>query len=261
MYRIASTIHFLIFFFITLIVFDFSLPDRLILLIAVLNDAATLVISVDHAKISTKPDKWRLGRLLTLSFALGFLLMGTSFAVYFIARDVFHVTQPELQTIMYLQISSCPHFVIFSTRTESWFWKSLPSLPFLLAILGTQVFAMFMSIYGVTFFEAVAIGWPWGLAIIASSLIAFVFLDVVKVTFFKYWSFELTVYLWPTKARRRELQRRREEAAKDMRLNASIDKVRKAMHAMYFIRVLQDSAAKKEGAKQVALQKQFVYLE
>ncbi|KAJ3272789.1 hypothetical protein HDV01_005217, partial [Terramyces sp. JEL0728] len=38
LYRIASTIHFLLFFFISILVYNFALPDRLILLIAVLND-------------------------------------------------------------------------------------------------------------------------------------------------------------------------------------------------------------------------------
>lgn len=155
LYRIASTIHFLLFFFISILAFDFTLPDRLVLLICVLNDAATLVISVDNARINKRPDKWRLGQLLSLSFILGFLLMIISFAHFFVARDAFGLDKHTVQTIMYLQISSCPHFVIFSTRVETWFWKSMPSLLFIVAIGGTQVFAMLMSIYGVEFFEAV----------------------------------------------------------------------------------------------------------
>jgi H+-transporting ATPase len=59
LYRIASTIHFLLFFFLSISIYDFSLPTKLIILIAVLNDVATLVISVDNAKISRRPDKWR----------------------------------------------------------------------------------------------------------------------------------------------------------------------------------------------------------
>lgn len=152
LYRIASTIHFLLFFFISILAYGFTLPDRLILMIAVLNDAATLVIAVDNARISKRPDKWRLGQLLTLSFILGFLLMLVSFAHFFYARRVYPFTiigiEPDnvenfkkVQTIMYLQISSCPHFVIFSTRLGTWWWKSAPSWFFLIAIIGTQVTA------------------------------------------------------------------------------------------------------------------------
>ncbi|KAJ3206609.1 hypothetical protein HDU67_008048 [Dinochytrium kinnereticum] len=225
-YRITSTIHFLLFFFIAILWFDFTLPDRLIMLIAVLNDAATLVISVDNAKISKKPDKWRLGQLLTLSVVLGFLLMLVSFAHFFVARDVFGVSHQQLQTIMYLQISSCPHFVIFSTRLPGWFWENAPSLGFLVAVVGTQVFAMFMSIYGIESLQTYAIGWGWGISIIAISLITFMFLDIIKVMMIRHWSFELTTKLWPVPSRVEELRRRREREQVHERVQGNVEKVR-----------------------------------
>ncbi|KAJ3080554.1 hypothetical protein HK100_010116, partial [Physocladia obscura] len=92
LYRIASTIHFLLFFFVSICAYGFSLPPILIILIAVLNDAATLVISVDNAQISYRPDKWRLGQLLTLSFVLGFLLMIISWIHFFVAHYGFGYT-------------------------------------------------------------------------------------------------------------------------------------------------------------------------
>ncbi|KAL2914523.1 hypothetical protein HK105_205872 [Polyrhizophydium stewartii] len=235
LYRIASTIHFLIFFFISLLVFGFSLPDRLIILIAVLNDVATLVIAFDHTLISDRPDKWRLGQLMLLSFILGALLMGISFAHYFVARDAFGVTPAQLQTIMYLQISSCPHFVIFSTRLPTWFWKAAPSPLFVIAVGGTQVFAMFMSVYGVSFFDAVPIGWGWGVSVLAISTACFMLLDIVKVLVIRHWSFGLTAALWPTPTRRAELRKRREELARKVHTQANIDKMRRAVWAAEFI--------------------------
>ncbi|KAI8822455.1 uncharacterized protein EV422DRAFT_494864 [Fimicolochytrium jonesii] len=248
LYRIASTIHFLIFFFITLLVFDFSLPDRLIILIAVLNDAATLVISVDNVRISPRHDKWRLGQLITLSFLIGLILVAISFAHFFIARDVFGETGKRLQTIMYLNISSCPHFVIFSTRVPSWFWLSRPSWVFATAVGATQVFAMFMSIYGVDFFEAAPIGWGWGVSIIAISLISFMFIDVVKVLVLRHWSFELTAKLWPSHARRSELQRRQIEHAERERVMARYAKLRPFVHAIGAARYWQEKVEGKKGA-------------
>jgi hypothetical protein len=73
------------------------------------------VIAVDNAEISEKPDKWRIGQLLTLSFVLAALLAALSFAHFYVARDVFHVTDNELHSIMYLHISSGK-------------WKNFPSL-------------------------------------------------------------------------------------------------------------------------------------
>jgi P-type E1-E2 ATPase len=67
LYRIASTIHFLFFFFIITLAEDWRIPAMLLILICVFDDAATLVISDDNTEISYKPDKWRLGQLLTVS--------------------------------------------------------------------------------------------------------------------------------------------------------------------------------------------------
>ncbi|KAJ3243004.1 hypothetical protein HDU77_010577 [Chytriomyces hyalinus] len=242
LYRIASTIHFLLFFFISICAFGFSLPPILIIMIAVLNDAATLVISVDNAQISQRPDKWRLGQLLTLSAILGVLLMIISFAHFFVAKDVFGLTTlPErdyeyiedagkLQTIMYLQISSCPHFVIFSTRLPGYFYENAPSWVFILAVAGTQVFAMFMSIYGVKVFEATAIGWGWGVSVLAISTIMFMLLDIVKVAIIRSWSFELTVKLYPTKSRKALLEERVAKRVVKERALTNIAKCRKVLY-------------------------------
>ena len=155
LYRIASTIHFLLFFFISIIAFNFTLSNELVILIAVLNDAATLVISIDNALINDRPDKWRIGQLITLSFVLGVLLCVISFAHYFVAVWVFNIKDVEiLHSIMYLQISSCPHFVIFSTRLTDYWYKNRPSWLFLAAIIGTQIIAMFIAVYGAEPFKA-----------------------------------------------------------------------------------------------------------
>ena len=164
LYRIASTIHFLIFFFITLMAFNWSLPAIQIVLICILNDAATLVISVDNAKISQHPDKWRLGQLLTMSFIFAFFLMGSSFAHLFVANQCFNHPMAGfdlpiikngkervplvLDSIMYLQISSSPHFVIFSSRVPCYWYENPPSWIFFVAIIGTQMFAMIITIVG-----------------------------------------------------------------------------------------------------------------
>ena len=156
LYRITSTIHFLLFLFFAIIFFDFFIPPVLIVFITLLNDAATVVISWDNALINKRPDKWRLGQLVFMSFVMGVCLAGYSFAHYTIGRYVIGSSDDIMGTVMYLQLSSSPHFVIFSTRIEDYFWKNPPSLIFFVAIFGTQVFAMFISIYGAV---STACGW------------------------------------------------------------------------------------------------------
>ena len=98
---------------------------------------------------SHNPDKWRLGQLLTLSVILGLLLMASSFAHYFVARDIFGVSVNELNTILYLQMSASPQFVIFSTRVPGPFYQKRPSFVFFMAIACIQTFRLFSCVYGV----------------------------------------------------------------------------------------------------------------
>ncbi|KAI8141888.1 plasma-membrane proton-efflux P-type ATPase [Fennellomyces sp. T-0311] len=189
LYRIASTIHFLIFIFVVTIAEDWQMPPILLILISVLNDAATLIMAVDNVQISPLPEAWRLGRLMFLSFTLAAFLSLFSFAHFYISRDVMHFEPPELSTIMYLHISSAPHFVIFSTRLETFCWRNIPAWPFTVVVLGTQVIALVFSVYG--FFgydESIgSIGWPVGLVVIAISLATFLLTDIFKV---------LMIYVW-----------------------------------------------------------------
>ncbi|KAJ1509210.1 hypothetical protein HMI54_002547 [Coelomomyces lativittatus] len=205
-YRITSTLHFLIFFFLAIVIYDFELPHLLILFITVLNDLATMVIAVDNAMISPKPDKWRLGQLLTLCTILALFITLFSFGHFWVTTYYADFNADQVRTAMYLQISSCPHFVIFSTRVGTYFWKSPPSLLFFSAIMGTQLFAMIMSIVGWPAMGAEAIGVAWGFGIMGVSLLSTFFLDLVKVMVFRNWSFQLTAKLVPTPQRTKKLR-------------------------------------------------------
>lgn len=106
LYRITSTIHFLIFFFVVTLAEDWQMPPILLIIISVLNDAATLIMAVDNVSISPTPDMWRLRLLMFLSCVLAVVLSLFSFAHFYIFRDVLQVSLAELATIMYLHISS-----------------------------------------------------------------------------------------------------------------------------------------------------------
>ncbi|KAI9018635.1 plasma-membrane proton-efflux P-type ATPase [Phycomyces nitens] len=193
LYRITSTLHFLVFFFVITLAEDWRMPPVFLILISVLNDAATLVMAVDNVSISLKPDRWRLELLMFLSCVLSLVLSLFSFAHFYIFRDVLKVTPGELATLMYLHISSAPHFVIFSTRIETYCWRNIPSWPFTVVVLGTQVIALILSVYGV-FGEdqnISGIGWPRGLIVLAISLATFLVVDIVKVWTINLWNHTL----------------------------------------------------------------------
>jgi H+-transporting ATPase len=248
LYRITSTIHFLLFFFIITMAENWDMPAVLLILICVLNDAATLVISVDNTQISNRPDKWRLGQLMSLSFILAICLAALSFAHFFVARDVFQVSPNELHTIMYLHISSAPHFVIFSTRVPGYCWENLPSWIFAACIIGTQIIALFFSVYGVfgSGTEVAPIGYGWGFAVLGISLVYFLFLDVIKVQVFKVWNFELTAKLFPTPARKAKLAARKADAAQRTRVMSNWKKAQKVAKMSGVILAMQNTVEAKK---------------
>ncbi|KAI9331270.1 plasma-membrane proton-efflux P-type ATPase [Pilaira anomala] len=246
LYRITSTIHFLIFMFIVTMVHNWNMPAILLIMICVLNDAATLVIAVDNTEISERPDKWRIGQLLTMSFVLAMMLCALSFAHFYIARDVFKVHDYELHTIMYLHISSAPHFVIFSTRVPGYWYKNVPHWIFTVCILGTQVLALFLAVYGVfgEKEEIRGIGYGWGFAILGISLVYFMIMDVVKVWLFKKWNFELTAKLSPTPGRKAKLADRIQHEARRHRLESTWKKIQDPCEAQQIIAAFKTAAAK-----------------
>ncbi|OZJ05862.1 hypothetical protein BZG36_00868 [Bifiguratus adelaidae] len=206
LYSIISTLHFLIFFFLITVIEDYQLPAFLLVIICVLNDAATVVISVDNAEVSAKPNKWRLGQLLILSAAIAIILVGASFAHYYIAKDVLGVTRGQLDTIMYLHISSCPHFIIFSSRTTGRFWQHRPSILFTSVIIATQIIALLFSVYA---FLSEAIPWSMGIIILLISLVIMVIADFVKVAILSSWTHMSNVQVLSThKARAAKLKKR-----------------------------------------------------
>ena len=106
LYRISSTIHFLIFFFVITLAEDWQMPPIFLILISVLNDAATMIMTIDNVTISKHPNTWRLKLLVFLSTILAAFLSFFSFAHFYIFRDVIKVTPGQLSTVMYLHISA-----------------------------------------------------------------------------------------------------------------------------------------------------------
>ncbi|KAI7896813.1 plasma-membrane proton-efflux P-type ATPase [Mucor mucedo] len=246
LYRITSTIHFLLFMFIVTMVHNWNMPAILLIMICVLNDAATLVIAVDNTEISERPDKWRIGQLLTMSCVLAVMLTVLSFAHFYVARDVFHEHPYVVHSIMYLHISSAPHFVIFSTRVPGYWYKNMPHWLFTVCILGTQVLALFFSVYGV-FGEKEEVrgcGWAWGMAVLGVSLVYFMLMDVVKVWLFRRWNFALTAKLAPTPKRKAKLAARGLESSQRERLECAWKKVQDPVEAHQIIAAFKTAALK-----------------
>jgi H+-transporting ATPase len=83
---------------------------------------------------------------------------------------------------MYLKLSVAGHLTIFITRTRGPFWSLRPARVLLAAVLGTQLVATLIAVYGVFM---PPIGWGWALAVWVYALVWFVINDRMKLAAYR----------------------------------------------------------------------------
>jgi len=166
-YRIEETIRLLLFISVSILVLGFfPVTAIMIVLIALLNDAAILAIAYDRAEVSAGPVSWRMRRVLTVATSLGLTGVVSSFAFLYVAANVYHVGGGALQTLLYLKLSVAGHFVIFLTRTEGPFYRSRPARLLVFSVVATQLFATGIALSG-WLFAPIPVAWAaivWGYA-------------------------------------------------------------------------------------------------
>jgi H+-transporting ATPase len=182
-YRIAETIRVLLFMTLAILVFNFyPVTAVMIVLLAILNDGAILSIAYDRVHYSNAPESWNMPMVLGIASTLGIAGVVASFGLFYLAERVFHLGRDVIQSLMYLKLSVAGHLTIFVTRTRRPFWAIRPAAILFWAVLGTQLLATLIAVYGV--FMA-PIGWHWALFVWAYALAWFLFNDRVKLAAYK----------------------------------------------------------------------------
>ena len=162
-YRIAETIRVLSFMTLSILVFNFyPVTAVMIVLLALLNDGAILSIAYDRVQYSDRPEAWNMREVLSIASVLGVAGVIASFGLFYIAERVYHLNREMIQTLIYLKLSVAGHLTIFLTRTRGPFWSSRPAGILLLAVVGTQIIATLIAVYGVFM---PPIGWKWALVV------------------------------------------------------------------------------------------------
>jgi H+-transporting ATPase len=160
----------------------------MIVMIALLNDGAILSIAYDNVRYSSKPEAWNMRRVLGVSTVLGVNGVIAAFLLFWLGERVFHLDRAHVQTLMYLKLSVAGHLTIFLTRTRGPFWTIKPAKILWIAVLGTQIVATLIAVYGLFM---TPLGWTyaglvWGYAILWAlftdriKLLAYRVLDHVK---------------------------------------------------------------------------------
>ena len=106
--------------------------------------------------------------VLGMATVLGVVGPVAAFGVFFLGDRVFHLSRPELQTMMYLTLSVAGHLTIFQARTRGSFWSIRPAKILWVAVLGTQILATVIAVTGIIM-TPLGVGYAalvWGLSLI-----------------------------------------------------------------------------------------------
>jgi len=150
----------------------------MIVLLALLNDGAILSIAYDRARGSGRPERWNMPVVLGVATLLGVAGVVESFLLLYLGARIFDLPRETLQTLIYLKLSVAGHFTIFVTRTRGPFWSSRPGTGLLAAVIGTQITATLIAVYGVFMSP---LGWVWALVVWGYCLVGFLLEDRVKL--------------------------------------------------------------------------------
>ncbi len=182
-YRITETIRVLFFMTLSILVFNFyPVTAVMIVLLALLNDGAILSIAYDNVRASEKPDTWNMRVVLGVASVLGLTGVVATFGLFYLGERVYHLNRDMIQTLIYLKLSVAGHLTVFVTRTRGPFWSTRPAAILFFAVLGTQVLATVIAVYGVFM---PAIGWGWALVVWGYALGWFLINDRVKLAAYR----------------------------------------------------------------------------
>jgi H+-transporting ATPase len=178
-YRIAETLRVLLFMTLAILVFNFyPVTAVMIVMLALLNDGAILSIAYDNVHYKDKPEAWNMHLVLGVSTVLGVIGVVSAFGLFYLGERVFHIDRAHIQTLMYLKLSVAGHLTIFLTRTRGPFWSIRPARVLWVAVLGTQILATLIAVYGVFM---TPLGWGWAGFVWAYALAWFLLNDRVKL--------------------------------------------------------------------------------
>jgi H+-transporting ATPase len=102
----------------------------------------------------------------------------SAFILFYLGERVLHMDRLTVQTLMYLKLSVAGHLTIFLTRTRGPFWSIRPAKILLIAVVGTQIIATLIAVYGI--FMA-PLGWKWAGLVWAYALVWALINDRVKL--------------------------------------------------------------------------------
>ena len=185
-YRISETVALLVFLTLAILLFKiYPVTAIMIVLLAILNDGAILSIAYDNVLHRNEPQTWDMHMVLGVATLLGLFAMLRSFGILYLGDVVFHLGNDTLRTLVYLNLSVGGHLTLFAARTHGPFWSIRPAPILLVAVVGTQIAATLIAVYGLLM---APLGWTYAGIVWGYCLILLLIQDRVKILGYKFFS-------------------------------------------------------------------------
>jgi H+-transporting ATPase len=113
------------------------------------NDFITMSLASDTVRFQAKPGKWDIKFLIVTSLTVASLWLVFSFAMVYLARDIFHLSLPALQTWVFLLLVYSGLASVFIVRTRLSFWKVRPGKFLMISTLGDILFVSLFAHFGI----------------------------------------------------------------------------------------------------------------
>ncbi|MGC8595231.1 MAG: plasma-membrane proton-efflux P-type ATPase [Candidatus Kryptoniota bacterium] len=153
----------------------------LIILMMFANDFATMSIATDRVIPSQRPDRWNVGAIIKASIVLGTLVLVLSFLIFLMGKDIWHLSNAQLQTLNFVTLVYSGQATIYLVRERKHFWRSRPSK----WLLGISV-ADVVAVAAIAHLGILMVGIPLTIIITSSGIILLYlfFIDYVKYELF-----------------------------------------------------------------------------
>jgi len=208
MYRIASSVLILGFFFLSIIALRFEFPTWVLILLSVVNDFTAMSTSKDKVRSSDTPLKWAMTETVLVSSFIGLVGIVSNFLLLYLSLDEYgnwwgafglrDLEKCEVVAVIYLGLAITIQLNIFSTRNRSLFFftseKSgsppLPSPVLLAPVLGSILIALFIAVYWPASWRLgggasmVGVGWGHAGLTCAYAVVWFFVSDLLKAVVF-----------------------------------------------------------------------------
>ena len=157
------------------------------LLLVFLTDFAKISLATDNVRPSKKPETWNIGGFIAVSVVLGIAMVAETLFLLWVGWTKFGLATDNnaLYTFSFLILLYFAVFSVVSARERHWFWATLPSKTFLLAIAADAIAGTVLTFVGLK--GLMPLPWWQTLAVFVYAMVSCLVLnDAVKVAMIKW---------------------------------------------------------------------------